>query len=132
MIGILISLVGGLMAAASIIIKFKPDFKDAMAKLIPFQGMVGLVLLGWGVWNLIQLIRYLLAGGFDLISTATVILQLVVGFLLSFSIINKLMSSNSEMGVQKSEALMLKLAGYQGFLGLALMGLSVFNLLRMI
>ncbi len=130
MLGIIISIIGGIAASASLIIKFKPESKELIEKLTPFQGVIGLVLLGWGVYNLIDLIRILVHGVFDVVSIATVAAQLVVGFLLSFGLLSQFLFSKSKEAQEKGEAIRSKLAGYQGILGLALIGLSIWTLIR--
>ncbi|VAW42128.1 hypothetical protein MNBD_GAMMA01-2269 [hydrothermal vent metagenome] len=127
MIGLIISLVGGSLAAASLIVKMKPDAKNLIDKLTPYQGIVGLVLLGWGLWSAINIVRGLLAGSFDVVSVVGVVVQLLVGFLLSFGLLSQFLFSKSEAAKEKGQALRLKLAGYQGVLGLVLIGLSVWG-----
>src|SRR5574342_1182562 len=53
MVGGLISIVGGILAASGFIISKKPNAKELIDKLVPYQGWVGVVMLGWGVWELI-------------------------------------------------------------------------------
>ncbi len=129
-IGIIISLVGGILAAASLIIKFKAESKDLIEKITPFQGIVGLVLLGWGVWGLIQLIRAMTHGVVLVVPTIFVAAQLVVGFLLSFGLLSQFLFSKSEAAKEKGENIRAKLAGYQGILGLVLIGLSILSLIQ--
>ncbi|WP_223787328.1 hypothetical protein [Marinicella meishanensis] len=132
MLGIIIALFGGVAAAASLIVNFKPDSKNLIDKLTPYQGIIGLVLLGWGVYSLIQLIRVLLHGYFDLMSVLTVALMLVVGFLLSFGLLSQFVFSKSPAALEKGEALRAKLSGFQGILGLVLIGLSIWALIRIL
>ncbi len=129
-IGIIISLAGGILAAASLIIKFKAESKDLIEKITPFQGIVGLVLLGWGVWGLIQLIRAMSHGVVLVVPTIFVAAQLVVGFLLSFGLLSQFLFSKSEAAKQKGENIRAKLAAYQGVLGLVLIGLSILSLIQ--
>ena len=67
-------------------------------------------------------------GGFSVMAIVSVALQLAVGFLLSFGLLSQLFSK-SEESQQKGEALREKLSPYQGVLGLALIGLSVWSLI---
>ena len=132
MLGIIIALLGGIAAATSLIVNFKPDSKPLLDKLTPFQGVIGLVLLAWGVYSLIQLIRVFLHGFFDLMSVATVAVMLAVGFLLSFGLLSQYVFAKSPEALAKGEALRAKLAGFQGILGLVLIGLSVWALIRIL
>lgn len=130
MLGIIISLAGGIMAAASLIVKVKPNSKELIEKITPFQGVVGLVLLGWAIYSIIGLIRILTHGVFDVMSIATVAVMLIVGFLLSFGLLSKFLFSKSKEAQAKGEAIRSKLAAYQGVLGLVLIGLSLWALIR--
>ncbi|MCF6319109.1 MAG: hypothetical protein L3J83_07515 [Proteobacteria bacterium] len=130
LIGLIISLVAGTLAAASLVIKMKPDAKNLIDKLTPFQGGVGLVLLVWSLWSVINIVRALLAGSFDVVSVITIVVQLLVGFLLSFGLLSQFLFSKSEDSKEKGLALRAKLAGSQGLLGLVLIGLSVLGLVR--
>jgi hypothetical protein len=50
--GILI-LLGGILAASSLILSKSPNAKDMIAKIVPYQGLIGVGLLGYGVYDLI-------------------------------------------------------------------------------
>ena len=76
--GIIISLLGGIMAAASLIVQFKADAKAAIEKLTPYQGIIGLVLLGWGIWGVIQIIRAMSYGVLPVIAIVAVAVQVAV------------------------------------------------------
>ena len=43
----------GILGASNLIIAKRPDAKEHIAKLAPFQGMLGLVAIGLGVWDII-------------------------------------------------------------------------------
>ena len=129
--GIIISLLGGILAAASMIVQFKADAKQAIEKLTPYQGIVGLVLLGWGVWGLIQVIRAMSYGVLPVIPTIVVALQVIVGFLLSFGLLSQLLLSKSEEAQQKGESIRAKLAPFQGILGLALIALTLWSIIQL-
>ena len=129
--GIIISLLGGIMAAASLIVQFKADAKAAIEKLTPYQGIIGLVLLGWGIWGVIQIIRAMSYGVLPVIAIVAVVVQVVVGFLLSFGLLSQLFLSKSEEAQQKGEAFRAKLAPFQGILGLALIGLTLWSIIQL-
>ena len=54
----LVLLAGGLVGASNIIVAKRPNAKEVIDKLVPFQGVIGVVLLLWG-----------LKGAFDILST---------------------------------------------------------------
>lgn len=130
--GIIISLLGGIMAAASLIVQFKADAKAAIEKLTPYQGIIGLILLGWGVWGLIQIIRVMSHGVLPVVGTIAVAIQIVVGFLLSFGLLSQLLLSKSEEAQQKGESIRAKLAPFQGILGLVLIGLTLWSIIQLL
>jgi hypothetical protein len=45
----LLLIVGGVVAASGLIVAKKPDAKAILDKLVPFQALIGLVLLGFGI-----------------------------------------------------------------------------------
>lgn len=132
MIGTLVSLVAGILAAASLIVKFKPNSKELIHKITPFQGIVGLVLVGFAIWNTIQLIRVLAIGYFDVWGIIIIALQYIVGFLLSFGLLGQILFSKSDAAMQKGAAIREKLLAYQGLLGMALIFFSVWILIKTI
>ncbi len=128
-IGIIISLLGGILAAASLIVKYKEESKELIEKITPYQGIVGVILLIWGLWGLIQIIRVMTHGAFLVVPTVFVAVQIVVGFLLSFGLLSQYLFSKSEEAQAKGESIRAKLAGYQGILGLVLIGLTLWSLI---
>src|SRR5580704_7299460 len=44
----------GALGASSLIIAKRPDAKDMIAKLAPYQGWIGAVSALWGVWGIIS------------------------------------------------------------------------------
>src|SRR5260221_7312293 len=89
----LLTIAGGLLAASALIIARKPNAKDLIDKLTPYQGWIGLVLFCWGVWDTLFIVRNL--GGLThmpmylLLGIAITVTDLVVGLLLGFGLITK-------------------------------------------
>jgi hypothetical protein len=52
-VGSLIAIAGGSLAAGNVIVARRPDAQDVLEKLAPFQGWIGLVMLLWGVWGIV-------------------------------------------------------------------------------
>ncbi len=133
MFSILISILGGLTAAASLVLKIKPASQKFFEKLVPYQGLIGLTLLCWGIYNAIMLAKALSQGFFDLISILTVVVMVNVGFLLSLNLLlGSVLFSKSKEALIKGELIRNKLAVYQGVFGLILFGLSITMLVRFI
>ena len=55
----LVLLAGGLIGASNIIIAKRPNAKDVIDKLVPFQGIIGVVLLLWGLKGVFDILRTL-------------------------------------------------------------------------
>ena len=119
----LVLLLGGLIGASNIVIAKRPDAKEMIDKLIPFQGIIGIVLLLWGVVGVFDVLRTLrwmnVAPFWWLVFVATVVIELGLGFLLAYGLIGKF------AGGQATERIHAKIAGYQSNLGLAAIGLAV-------
>lgn len=111
-----------ILAVPSLLLAKKPNAKELLDKITPYQGWIGLVFCFWGVWGIIQAILNMglltdypiwwitwLAGS---------VVEAVLGFLLGYGMINKLVLSKNEEAKKKGEALLAKLAPIQGKLGL--------------
>ena len=118
----LITIVGGILAASGLIIARKPNAKELIDKMVPYQGWIGVLLLFWGVWgviscilNLGMLAHYPLTFIFWLASSVA---NAAVGGILGFGLVSKYMLSGSPAAKARGEILRGKLVGYQGALGL--------------
>jgi hypothetical protein len=129
-ITILVLLAGGLIGASTIIIAKRPDAKDVIDKLVPFQGVIGVVLLLWGLKGVFDVLRTLnfihFAPFWWLVFVATVLTELGLGFLLAYGLIAKFTGGQT---AEKAGQVHTKLASYQSSLGLAAIGLSLLFLL---
>src|SRR5437764_13531301 len=52
LLGILLIL-AGILAASSLIIQKQPNAQEVISKIVPFQGIIGIILLLWGLYALI-------------------------------------------------------------------------------
>ena len=114
---------------SALIIARKPSAKQLIEKLTPYQGWIGVVMFGWGIWELLGALRHL-----GLLSShpvlwvfwaATGVADLVVGFLLGFGLIITYTIGNNVAAKARGEALRMKLANYQGVFGLLASALGV-------
>jgi hypothetical protein len=117
----LITIAGGILAASALIIARKPNAKDIIDKIAPYQGWIGIVMAFWGVWAVLDCIRHLqLVSSMPLFWTFWLVqgvADLAVGFLLGFGLISKYTLSKNAAAEARGRALRLKLAPYQGGLG---------------
>ena len=111
-----------IIAVPSLILSKKPNAKELLEKIEPYQGWIGLVCCFWGVWGIITAILNIgwltsmpiwwitfLAGN---------IVSAGLGFMLAFGLINKFFLSKNDAAKEKAEELRTKIAPKQGKLGI--------------
>ena len=122
MLGGLITIVGGIIAASGFIISRKPNAKELIDKIVPYTGWVGMVMFGWGIWETLGVIRSIgMIGEFPLrwaFWLCVGLADLGVGFLLGFSLISQYALGKNKAALAKGEQLRAKLVGIQAPLGL--------------
>ena len=119
-------IVCGVLAAASWIVSKSPNAKQAIDKLVPFQGLLGVVLLAIGIVDFIRwldVIKHSFKGGvlFGLTFWGTVLTAILLGFLLGMPQIAKWIPGDSPAETKALE-MQKKLGVYStivGFLGIA-------------
>lgn len=129
----ILSIIGGLLAASSLITRKSQDAGQALSKIAPYQGFIGLALLILGLIyflfyslpNLGVMIKYS-AGLFGIIMQ---ILMILVGFILSFNLIARYALSGSEEAKAKGAKMVNKLTPIQVPLGIALAVCAVLALI---
>lgn len=125
-------IVAGVLAASGFIISRKPDAKQLIDKLVPFQGFLGVGLLVWGVIDLIRVLgnlKYLSAASdhypiYVLCVYAAVVSEIVLGFLLGFPLIAKWMPGESA-AEQRAAEMQKKIVPYQTLIGFIGIGVSI-------
>ena len=120
-------LAAGLLGAANLIVAKKPNAKELIDKLTPYQGWIGVVLVVWGVIDAIRVVRFLgaMSSGWMVIAILTALTELGLGFLLGYGLISKYVLSKSPQALEKGQLLRAKLAVYQGPLGLTAIVLAI-------
>ncbi|HEU4727450.1 MAG TPA: hypothetical protein VFT22_06170 [Kofleriaceae bacterium] len=128
----LITIVGGILAASSLIIARKPNAKDLIDKLTPYQGWIGIVLFFWGVWGTLGTL-----GAISWLSVrpllwvfwlASDVADLVVGFLLGFGLITRYALGKNLAAQARGQQIRARLAPYQGTFGLLAIVMGVLYL----
>lgn len=127
-------LVLGVLGAASLIIARRPDAREAIAKLAPYQGWIGAISALWGVWGVISMV---LSIGwlttfpiFWLTSMVNAVLSVCLGLLLGVGVLKTFIKDAT--ATAKMDQTIAKLAPYQGTLGLVAMGVGVWMILASI
>ncbi|HUU97041.1 MAG TPA: hypothetical protein VM487_14985 [Phycisphaerae bacterium] len=128
-ITVAVLLAGGLLGAANLIIAKKPNAKELIEKLTPYQGWIGVVLVLWGIWDLVGVFRSLgvlsAAPVWWVLYLVTAVTELALGFLLGYGLISKYVLGSSPQALEKGQQLRARLANYQGPLGVVAIGLAI-------
>jgi hypothetical protein len=128
----LITIAGRLLAASNLIIAKKPNAKDLIDKLTPYQGWIGIVMFFWGIWETFNALRFIgmlsAAPMLWIFGFATAVADLVVGFLLGFGLITKYTLSGSPAAQARGQQFRAKLAPWQGTFGLLAIAMGVLYL----
>lgn len=110
-----------IIAVPSLILSKKPNAKELLAKVEPFQGWIGIVFCFCGIWGIISAILNL-----DLLTSAPIwwitllagsLVEAGLGFMLGFGLINKLVLGKHPSAKEKAVRLREKIAPLQGKLG---------------
>ena len=121
MLGGLITIAGGILAASGFIIKRKPNAQQLIDKLTPYQGWIGMVMFAWGIWETLHAVLGMsLLGSHPLMWVfwlLTGVADLLVGFLLGFGLITHYALSKNPAAMQRGQQLRSKLVGIQAPLG---------------
>ena len=128
----IILIVLGVLAAPALLLSRKPNAQELLDKIAPYQGWLGVVFCFWGLWVTIRavlgiaLIKYFPVLWITWLAIG--VLQAVLGFILGYGLINKLILSNSEEAQAKGQRLLAKLTPVQTKLGLASIILGVWGI----
>ncbi|WP_343488396.1 hypothetical protein [Allomuricauda sp. d1] len=110
-----------IIAVPSLILSKKPNAKELLEKIEPYQGWIGLIFCFWGAWGIISSILNL-----GLLTTAPIwwitlaagsVVEVTLGFMLGSGLFNKLFLGKSPEAQQKAAELRAKIAPKQGKLG---------------
>ncbi|QIQ21333.1 hypothetical protein [Zophobihabitans entericus] len=129
MLYIIILIVLGIAAAPSLILAKKPDAKETLDKLVPFQGWLGVIVCLVGIWRTIEGIIYIevltIAPMVWIIWMVVAIVEVVLGFIMGFGLINTYVLSRNPKTEEKGQQLIAKLQPLQGAFGIAAIVIGV-------
>jgi hypothetical protein len=131
----LLLIAAGLLGAASLIVAKQPNAREVIAKLTPYQGIIGIILLIWAL--IVFIFRILPALGLllqffpltGILLLATFLVAIALGFLLGYGLIAQYALNKNAGAAQGGEAMRMKLAKFQGPLGLLGIGLGLWMLI---
>lgn len=111
-----------IIAVPSLILSKKPNAKELLEKIEPYQGWIGIVFCFWGVWGIITAILNLGWLTTAPIWWATFLagngVLAALGFMLGSGLINRLFLSKNEIAKAKANELRATIAPKQGKLGI--------------
>ena len=111
-----------IIAVPSLVLSKKPNAKELLEKIEPYQGWIGIVFCFWGVWGVISSllnIGWLTSAPIWWITLlAGSLIQAILGFMLGFGLINKFFLGKNEKAKEKAIELRSKIAPKQGKLGI--------------
>lgn len=129
MLSAIIAIIGGVIAASSLIVAKKPNAKELLDKLTSYQGWIGVVLTFWGVWGIISSVLSIgNMGMYWMIGLAVSAVEFIVGFLLAYGLISKYLLEKNETAKAKGQELRAKLVTYQVPAGVILIILGVLSI----
>lgn len=119
----IILIILGIAAAPSIVLSKKPNAKDMLDKLVPYQGWLGVIVCVIGIWSAIGGIlgiQYLhIAPFYWLAGMAVSLVEVLLGFIMGFGLINKYVLSRNSASEEKGRQLLENLLPMQEKLGIA-------------
>lgn len=124
-------LVLGAVSASSLIISRKPSAKEVLAKVAPYQGWIGALSALWGAW---WLINWILSVGvmmhvpiLGITWLSDSLLLLALGLLCGVGVLKTFIKAPT--AVEKLDQTVIRLAPFQGIVGLAGITLAVWTML---
>ncbi len=122
---IILILLGGILAASGLIIAKKPDAKELINKIAPYQGLIGVALLAYGVFDLVtnlDLLKFALH--FKPLLPMVALIgwffgSIVLGIILGTPVIGKYAGGGNEEKVMNVQKKLLPFQTLFGLIGLA-------------
>lgn len=129
----IIMIVAGFLAAPKLFTGKSKHAQELLEKLAPYQGWIGLVIFGWGVWSVISFILSLgvltvLPVAWWVTILAIAVLQVILGLLLGYNLINKYVFSKNAQAAEKAKQVHAKLIPKQTTFGVIGMIVGVWGL----
>ena len=108
-------------AVPSLLLSRRPDAKELLEKVAPYQGWIGVVFCLFGIWGIIVCVLNI--GWMSIVPiwwlTLLVgsVVEAVLGFMLGYNLINQYVLSKNANAEEKGKALQQKLSSMQSKVG---------------
>lgn len=124
----------GVLAAYPSIVRTRPDAKEILDKILPYQGYIGIVALIWGALNLLRILLHLgamtmMPAMWLILALAANVVGVLLGLILGYGLIAQYVLSNSPDARRRGEEWRSKLLQRQVSLGWAGVVLGIIGLL---
>jgi hypothetical protein len=122
---IILILLGGILAASGLILAKKPDAKDLLNKIVPYQGLIGVALLGYGLFDLItnldlfKMVLHFKPMLFSLTLLGWFVGSIILGIILGTPVIGKYAGGGNEEKVMNMQKKLLPFQTLFGIIGIA-------------
>ncbi len=111
-----------ILAVPSLLLSKKPNAKELLEKVAPYQGWIGLVFCVWGIWGIITAFLHMgwltAAPIWWMTLLVGSLVEAGLGFMLGYGLLNKLFLSKNGAVKENAEMLREKIAPKQGKLGI--------------
>ena len=127
-------IVVGLLAAYPGIVRARPDAKQLLDKVVPFQGWLGIIAMVWGAIDLLRILLHLgmmtmMPAFWLILILASNVVAVLLGLILGYGLIAQYVLSGSPDARRRGEEWRAKLLGRQVALGWAGIVLGILGLL---
>lgn len=118
----LLLIAAGILAVSGLIVAKKPNAKDLIDKLVPYQAFIGVGLLAFGLWNLVRSLGTVfdvlkVAPLLGITALAVIVSSVLLGFMFGMPQIAKWIPGQAA-AEQKGMELSKKLAPFQVLIGI--------------
>ena len=121
----------GVLGASNLIIAKKPEAKELIGKLAPYQGWIGVVSALWGAWGIVQAILnfrwFSYVPVYYLAFTADAVLSVGLGLLLGVGVM-KTFATGPQVHARLDQ-MIARLAPKQGTMGIVAIGVGAWMII---
>ena len=121
----------GVLGASNLIIASRPNARELIGKLAPYQGWIGALSALWGVWGILYVVLHLGVYSHFPILMLTMLasgaVQVALGLLLGVGVLKSFIKNPQAQA--KMDHTIARLAPKQGMLGLVAIGLGIWTVI---